>query len=224
MSRQAVLLSLSCLAVFWASTGLSASPTEEEVATEEEMAARVDLRLAAGWQAEKVTPAHTASDAEFLRRAWLDLCGIIPPINDNDGLSGIRDFLNDKQPNKRVLLIQRLLAKPTHAEHFANIWKNAMLPADANLQRFGGDTGFQAWLRGNFADNVPYHKMVSELLLASGAANQQGPALFYTSLQLKPEELAASTSRFMRERICSVRWALIPRLRTFHSGCRRSTQ
>jgi hypothetical protein len=163
--------------------------------SEAEMAAKVDARLAELWTRAKVSPAAPAEDAEFLRRAWLDLCGIIPPLNDPDTLCGIRGFLESTDSDKRVRLIQRLLAKPSHATHFANVWKNVLLPQDSDVQRLGGEAGFQAWLRGQFADNVSYDMLIANLVLAKGQATQAGPALFYTSLQLKPEELAASTSR-----------------------------
>ena len=171
------------------------STARAEPAAEMEMAARIDALLAQAWASEKVEPAPLSSDAEFLRRAWLDLCGIIPPINDPDGISGIRNFLDSADADKRRKLIERLLAKPTHAAHFANVWKNVLLPPDANVQQFGGDVGFQGWLRGQFADNVPYDKLIADLVLARGPANQTGPALYFTALQLAPEELAASTSR-----------------------------
>lgn len=172
--------------------------------SEQELAARVDEHLATAWSAANVTPAPSASDAEFLRRAWLDLTGILPPLNESvdhdgdgraDGFYGVRGFLADSRPDKRQRLIQHLLSKPTHARHLATIWKNVMLPADANVLQFGGDNGFQSWLFGQFKDNVPYDRMVRDLLLATGQPNQRGPALFYTALQLKPEELAASTSK-----------------------------
>ena len=163
--------------------------------TEAEMAAKIDARLAEVWAREKVEAAPPAEDADFLRRAWLDLCGTIPPLNDPDGISGIRQFLDSNDPDKRVRLIERLLARPSHATHFANVWKNVLLPQDAEVQRLGGEAGFQSWLRGQFADNVPYDMLIASLVLAQGQANQAGPALFFTSLQLKPEELAASTSR-----------------------------
>lgn len=163
--------------------------------SEREMAVRVDAHLAEVWNREQVQPAPPADDAEFLRRAWLDLCGIIPPLNDADGISGVRNFFESTAPDKRTRLIERLLAKPTHATHFASIWKDVLLPTDANVQQLGGDALFQSWLRGQFADNVPYDRLASDLLLAKGPANQSGPALFYLALQLKPEELAANTSR-----------------------------
>lgn len=163
--------------------------------TVEKMAARIDGHLARGWKTEGVEPAPSASDAEFLRRAWLDLCGVIPPLNHSDGISGIRDFLESTDPAKRAKLIDALLDHPRHPAHYANIWKDIMLPSDSNVRRFGGDTGFESWLRGQFADNRPYDDLVKDVLLASGNANQVSPALFYTVLELKPEELAASTSR-----------------------------
>src|SRR6476660_9509702 len=94
---------------------------------EAEMAARIDARLAEQWTSANVTPAAPAEDAEFLRRAWLDLCGIIPPLNDPDTLCGIRGFLSATDSDKRAVLIERLLAKPAHATHFANVWKNILL-------------------------------------------------------------------------------------------------
>ena len=169
---------------------LSAAPPSEH-----EMAARIDELLSVSWKESGIKPATPASDAESLRRAWLDLCGIIPPINDGDGISGIHSFLDDPSPDKRERLVQGLLNKPTHATHFANEWKNVMLPSDVQVRRFGGDNGFQTWLRRQFADNIPYDKTVSEILTANGNSNQTGPDLFYTALQLKPEELAASSSR-----------------------------
>ena len=179
-----------CLLAVVAQTAIA-----ESKRTEQEMAARIDALLAAAWEQNGVKPAPQATDAEFLRRAWLDLCGIIPPINDNDGKTGIHSFLRDPSPDKRERLIKSLLSNPTHATHFANIWQNVMIAADANVNQFGGAAGFETWLRGQFADNTPYDQMVSDLILAQGNANQTGPALFYTALQLKPEELAASTSR-----------------------------
>src|SRR5262245_53145424 len=116
---------VSCLTVpAWA-----APPSEAE------MAARIDALLGELWTRERVQPTAPAEDAEFLRRAWLDLCGTIPPLNDPDTLCGIRGFLESTAPDKRVRLIERLLAKPSHATHFANVWKNVLLPPDADIQR-----------------------------------------------------------------------------------------
>jgi Protein of unknown function (DUF1549)/Protein of unknown function (DUF1553) len=186
--RVVALLSAACLL---GNTGLIHAEAPSEV----EMAARIDRHLAEAWAREGIEPVPRATDAEFLRRAWLDLCGIIPPLNDDDGLSGVHDFLADERPEKRALLIDALLAKRKHSIHLADVWKDVMLPENVNLQQFGRDTGFQTWLRQRFAVNEPYNKLVRRLIVANGDAGQPGPALFYTALELKPENLAASTSR-----------------------------
>lgn len=154
------------------------------------MTARVDELLAQRWAAENVSPAVQAGDAEFLRRAYLDLTGIIPKVSE------VRTFLADVRPDKRAALIDKLLAKPGYATHLANTWRHMLLPGDvADQQLMGGAAGFQNWLRERFADNIRYDNVVAELLTATGSANQTGPALFYTALELKPEEAAANTSR-----------------------------
>jgi hypothetical protein len=150
---------------------------------------RVDELLAAEWKVAAVEPGQPSSDSQFLRRAYLDLTGVIPSAGE------VRVFLADDKPSKRVRLIEHLLAKPNHATHLANAWRDMMLPRSNNAQlRFGQTAVFDRWLRGHFVDNTPYDKIVRELLTAGGQANQNGPVLYYTSLELKPEKLAASTS------------------------------
>src|SRR5262249_47933428 len=95
--------------------------------------------------------------------------------------------------------------------HFANTWENLLVPeTDPNnfrLRLFVPP--FQAWVRQQFADEVPYDKMVRELLttplaadgqqlfqrVRSGERTEPSPLAFYISKNVKPEELAAATSR-----------------------------
>ncbi len=180
------------LVIFSGTLFSASSPTPEQ------MAAKIDEHLRRSWKTEGVTPAPRSTDAEFLRRAYLDLTGIIPPVNGDrpgDENFGVRGFLKDARPDKRRRLIDYLLQEPRHATHLAAVWKNALLPPDADVRRFGGDAGFQTWLRDQFADERSYDEMVRELMVATGAGNQTGPALFYTTLELQPENVAAATSR-----------------------------
>jgi hypothetical protein len=152
------------------------------------MAARVDELLAARWNDEGVSPAPLAADGEFIRRAYLDLTGVIPPVAE------VRAFLKDESSEKRERLIERLLASPAHATHLATTWRNIMLPAGFEAGDVNSVLGVQNWLRNRFAENMRYDRIVSELLVATGG-RETGPALFYTALELKPEELAANTAR-----------------------------
>jgi hypothetical protein len=169
---------------------LVASMTDLASADEPEraMTARIDTLTKQAWKAAGVEPVRPATDAEFLRRAYLDLTGVTPSVGE------VRAFLSVKSPD-RSALIRKLLEKPNHAQHLANKWRDVMLPRNSNAVRFGQAASFENWLQGHFADNTPYDDMVRELLTATGRVNQSGPVLYYTALELKPEELAASTSR-----------------------------
>src|SRR4051812_44759691 len=70
------------------------------------LAARIDQLLAARWHAAGVKPAARSSDAEFHRRVYLDITGNVPPV------SAVRIFLADRSPDKRRVLVDRLLAGP----------------------------------------------------------------------------------------------------------------
>ena len=174
------------LGVCWLSVHSAAA--DDGALESAKMTQRVDEILAARWVEEDVKPAARSSDAEFIRRVYLDLVGVIPRT------STVRNFLDDDQADKRALLIDRLLDSPRHATHMANTWRQIMLPGGADIEQFQSVAGIQNWLRKQFASNLRYDRLVSDFLVATGGGDA-GPALYYTSLELKPEKLAASTSR-----------------------------
>src|SRR5438128_11628429 len=75
---------------------------------------RIDRAIASHESFPK-QPAGPASDAEFLRRIYLDLTGVIPSADE------ARAFLKDANPNKRPQLIDRLLASAGYARHMQNV-------------------------------------------------------------------------------------------------------
>jgi hypothetical protein len=187
--RAAYFASIACV-VFSVIPAIAATTGDEFAGpNREKTVARVDELIAAGWEKASVSPAAEASDAEFLRRAYLDLAGTIPTAAE------ARAYFADADPDKRNKLIDRLTSGPAYASHLANVWRHMLLPGDMEIQQFGGVIGFERWLRGHFAENTRYDNVVADLLVTTGAGNETGPALFYTALQLKPEDLAARTAR-----------------------------
>src|SRR5438067_7347772 len=57
---------------------ISATTPVDRPRSSQQMTTRIDELLAKRWREEGIKPAPTASDGEFLRRASLDLSGIIP--------------------------------------------------------------------------------------------------------------------------------------------------
>jgi hypothetical protein len=154
-----------------------------------ELSRRIDNELAALWQKNGIHPVEAATDAEFMRRVYLDLTGRIPTVSE------VHDFFDDSSPNRRELLVDRLLDNRDHATHMAALWRAVLLPAEVDLNRLGGTQKFEEWLADRFAAKEPYDKIASDLLLAEGRLVDSGPLLFYAALKLNPEELAAKTSR-----------------------------
>ncbi|MBX9583173.1 MAG: DUF1549 and DUF1553 domain-containing protein, partial [Gemmataceae bacterium] len=184
------------LAVLAAGAGRAAPPDPQALA--DRIDAHVDAKLAAA----KATPAPPADDAEFLRRASLDLTGRVPSARD------VHLFLADPDPHKRAKLIDELLETPRHAGHFAAVWRAALAPeVTAVPEARVFQRGFEAWLRLRVRANARYDAWVRELLTAplSPDADAPTPALrrpedpnplaFYAVKDAKPENLAAATSR-----------------------------
>ena len=151
------------------------------------MARRIDALLEQRWQAEGITPAPIASDSEFLRRAYLDLTGVIPRVAE------VRTFLADEMPDKRGRLIETLLESPRYATHMATTWHNRLIPYGAEPQRESLVIGLQNWLRAQFAENRRFDGIVGDLLVAT-QGNDLGEALFFNTYDLAPEKLAASSA------------------------------
>ena len=166
------------------------------------LAARIDEALEAGYKEAGVEPAPLADDAEFMRRAYLDIAGRIPSVAE------ARAFLKDSEKDKRRKLIDKLLDSPAYATNFANVWRAAMLPEEAaSFQVRGSVPGFEAWLRTRFSENVGLDKMAREVITAPvvdrrgrldpfGRGDTLRPVAFYIAKEGKPENLAAGTARF----------------------------
>jgi hypothetical protein len=146
----------------------------------------VDGDIKAAWKREKRTPAGRASDAVFMRRAYLDLIGTIPSYEE-----AIR-FLNDKSADKRAKLIDALLSHPQFAVHQANVWDLVLFGRNPpNLDSERNRLGFRKWLAGKFTANEPADRWVRDLLLAE----QEGSELFYVQFRGHPEDAAVAVSR-----------------------------
>ena len=176
------------LVTFAAPLWLTAQDEEPAGPDRGAMIRKIDERINERLAAANLKPAALSDDGEFLRRVYLDLTGVVPRVSE------VREFLADQRPDKRARLIDKLLDSPAHATHLANTWRNIMLPGGLNIEQIQNVVGVQNWLRARFVDNLRYDNMVSELLVAT-KADDVGPALYYTSLDLAPEKLAGSTAR-----------------------------
>jgi hypothetical protein len=161
------------------------------VAEADELRGSIDQRIEAGWKANDVKPAGLATDAEFLRRVYLDLHGVIPSREE-------ATFLADASPDKRAKLIDALLEQPRFAIHQADVWD--LIYFTRNPLGYGtrDRKGFQKWLREQFENDVPYNEWVRSILRAEGNTVKDGSPMFYVMYKSRPEDATeAITQKFL---------------------------
>lgn len=159
------------------------------MAEEQSLRALIDTEVAAAWQREKVTPAEPATDTAFLRRIYLDLVGTIPTYDETVA------FLDSPSPGKRGELIDRLLEDPRFAQHQADIWDMVFFGRNPPGYDTDKRDAFQAWLREQFATNVPYDRWAGQILRAEGNTVEQGPPMYYVQYRNQPEDASEAISQ-----------------------------
>jgi hypothetical protein len=118
----------------------------------------IEARLAS--QLPGQAPAAPATDAEFLRRVWLDLAGMIPMSGE------ARAFLDDPSPYKRLALIDRLLESPTYARRMQEVFDVVLMERRPDL--YVPSEPWRQFLHKAFAENRPYDLIVRQILAADG--------------------------------------------------------
>lgn len=155
----------------------------------------IDEALRAAWKDAGVEPSERVDDARFLRRAWIDLAGVVPPPDE------VTRFLADGSPGKRHAAVARILAGPRWAEHWANVWERLLLGPMARIPIVDRE-GFRTWVRDAFAANMPYDRMVYALVTATGQNKSDDPSddvngavNWLLRFRDAPQDLAGTTSR-----------------------------
>jgi hypothetical protein len=135
----------------------------------------IDEHVFAKLEKLNIRPAGLSTDAEFIRRVSLDVLGKLPTEDE------ARAFLADRNPNKRVELVDRLLRRPEFAEVWALYFAELTRAGTRETGAKGGRIVYE-WLRKSVVENKPYDKLVTELLLSQGAhIFGTAPSSFYNS-------------------------------------------
>lgn len=149
---------------------------------------RIDELAAAKWQRMKIRPSELSTDAEFIRRAYLDLTGLPPSADD------VRAFLADARETrvKRDELVDKLIGSDAFVEHWTNKWSD-LLQVNRKFLGVEGATAFRQWIREQIAKNTPYDQFVRAILTAHGS-NREHPEASYFKILRDPEPTAENTT------------------------------
>ncbi len=160
---------------------------------------RIDEAVFRRWKELGIAPAAPCSDHVFLRRAYLDIIGTLPTAQE------VRGFLGDKAPDKRRVLVDRLLAREEFADYWAMKWGDLLrIKAEFPINLWPNAVqAYHRWIRTSLKENMPYDRFARELLTSSGSNFRVGPVNFYRACQGKePQAIAKVVALiFLGERV-----------------------
>ncbi|MEZ6131374.1 MAG: DUF1553 domain-containing protein [Planctomycetaceae bacterium] len=135
----------------------------------------------------KINPSGICDDATFLRRAYLDLTGLLPPVDV------AQTFPASTEPDKRSRLIDRLLASDSFNDFQTLRWADPLRVEEKTLDKTGVEV-FHNWIRTSFAEQRPLNEFAAAIIEARGSTYKVPPANFYRALR-QPEERAEAVAQ-----------------------------
>ena len=169
--------------------GVTAEPQAAEKPHSIATAQKVDQLITHELMKGGVTPAPLVNDDTFLRRATLDLTGTIPTPNQ------VTDFALNPDPDKRMKLVDRLLASDEYADIWASYWREVIFSRATEARSRSMQDLFETWMKEQLAKNVSWDKITTELVTATGSTSVDGETALIFAHTGEPEELAAETAR-----------------------------
>ena len=135
----------------------------------------VDTHVFAKLKELRIEPSDLCSDDEFIRRLFLDACGVLPAPAE------VTAFVADADPKKRAKLIDAVLARPEFTDYWAlqlgDLFQNRK-ERDHDVRGVKGVRQFHGWLRQQVAANRPWDDLARDVLTAAGS-NTESPAVGY---------------------------------------------
>ncbi len=140
---------------------LAALPTKEGLTPDEKANRKKEIER----EMQMCIPNPATNDNQFLRRIYLDAVGRIPTYDEADA------FLNDRSPNKRAVLIDKLLNSEGFVMRMYNYYSDLLRIRDG-LVMMGNDSlkvdSYMEWVKDCVRTDKPLNTMVKEMLTATG--------------------------------------------------------
>ncbi|MBL9157599.1 MAG: DUF1549 domain-containing protein [Verrucomicrobiales bacterium] len=165
-----------------------AGPAEEfDVAA---AAAKIDAMVEAMLAKQGLKPNEAIDDATFVRRAYLDIAGRIPTIEEAENFHG-SDY-----PRKREQLITDLLESEGHMSHAYNFWADVLrINSGLGVGGTQAESAYQLWVKDAIEKNKPYDQFVRELVSARGMIWENGAVGYYIRDRGMPLDNMSNTVR-----------------------------
>ena len=130
----------------------------------------IDTYIFGRMEEDGVPHAGLASDAEFLRRAYLDATGRIPPVDK------LLAFLEDQDPGKRAKLIDQLIDSDEFIDRWSYYFED--LFRAGNRMGFGKNL-FHYWIQEWLRLDRSYADVATDLLTGAAKSSFSHPGALY---------------------------------------------
>lgn len=151
---------------------MTVAPIDRSTRSEvKKAAAQIDAILQDYWKENDAKLGEKANDHEFVRRAYLELAGRIPTIDES------KAFLGSTASDKRADLIDDLLESPGYVSHFYNFWADILRLRERPDREIWFEP-YMAWVKQSIADCTPYDEWVYAMLTANGRMSENPAAGF----------------------------------------------
>ena len=147
----------------------------------------IDDHVLAQLQRLNLKPSPRATDAQFIRRVYLDAIGKLPTPAETLA------FFAEESPDKRARLIDALLARSEYVDYWTYRWADVFL-INGKLLRPGAVKAYHEWLREQVANNTPWDELARQIVTAKGDSMVNGAVNFY-SVHQDPETMAENVSQ-----------------------------
>jgi len=150
----------------------------------------VDGLVYAKLAAMGIPPSGLSTEAEFLRRVYLDTIGILPTPAE------ARAFLADRDPQRRARLIDRLLGRDEFDDFWSLKWGDLLrIKSEYPVRVWPKAVAvYYQWLHQSLAENKPYDQFARELITATGSNFRVGPANFVRAVANKDPRTVAESA------------------------------
>jgi hypothetical protein len=184
-------LAIGVLAALVVSTGFA-----QDTATQPKLSgsALIDHWIKAKWTEANLKPAARASEAEYMRRVYLDVVGQIPALDEAE------KYLADKGYRKREALVEQLVKDDRYADHWADVWSGIIVGFDKDQRAQGARNQGTHDIRELFDKNTPMDEFARKVITVTGYVTE-GPGMMMMEGEKdeKPVGLASYMVRQFRE-------------------------
>ena len=138
---------------------------------------QIDARLAR----LRLPASPGCSDADFVRRAYVDTIGRLPTVAE------VRGFLAETGEDNRNKLIDSLLSRSEFVDYWTYKWCDVLM-LNGTLLRPVPIKAYYGWIHDHVQANTPWDQFVREIVTSTGDSHSNGPTNFY-ALSQTPEDM-----------------------------------